>query len=353
MATGKRRRQLSAMGLGLTLAMVTSGCLSSGDDGGGGGSGGAGNDLGSDDGDKTVTILGAFQGAEEEAFLETLAPFEEESGITIEYTGDQDFTTTIRTRADAGDAPDIAFFPQPGGLLDMADDGLVAPLNDVIDLPAIEETLIPGFLDAATQDGDVYGAPMRMAVKSLVWYPKKAYEDAGYNTEPATMQELQEVADQIQSDGTAPNFATSFYPEDVQANLDEEVGVYALPPIEGGFDGQPILGGGDLAATFNGDDEDTQEVLEWLTSDQFGAEWAQAGGWLSPHATFDASNYPDETTRTIAESAAGSDVFRFDASDLMPAVIGSGTFWTEMVKWVDGQSSEDTLAAIEADWPSS
>jgi len=448
MATGKRRRQLSAMGLGLTLAMVTSGCLSSGDDGGGGGSGGAGNDLGSDDGDKTVTILGAFQGAEEEAFLETLAPFEEESGITIEYTGDQDFTTTIRTRADAGDAPDIAFFPQPGGLLDMADDGLVAPLNDVIDLPAIEETLIPGFLDAATQDGDVYGAPMRMAVKSLVWYPKKAYEDAGYNTEPATMTELQEVADQIQSDGTAPwcvgwesdqatgwvgtdwleefvlrtagpdvydqwvaheipfddpqivealdaageilksdqvlggskailntafadamapafknppscflhrqgNFATSFYPEDVQANLDEEVGVYALPPIEGGFDGQPILGGGDLAATFNGDDEDTQEVLAWLTSDQFGAEWAQAGGWLSPHATFDASNYPDETTRTIAESAAGSDVFRFDASDLMPAVIGSGTFWTEMVKWVDGQSSEDTLAAIEADWPSS
>jgi alpha-glucoside transport system substrate-binding protein len=448
MATGKRRRQLSAMGLGLTLAMVTSGCLSSGDDGGGGGSGGAGNDLGSDDGDKTVTILGAFQGAEEEAFLETLAPFEEESGITIEYTGDQDFTTTIRTRADAGDAPDIAFFPQPGGLLDMADDGLIAPLNDVIDLPAIEETLIPGFLDAATQDGDVYGAPMRMAVKSLVWYPKKAYEDAGYNTEPATMQELQEVADQIQSDGTAPwcvgwesdqatgwvgtdwleefvlrtagpdvydqwvaheipfddpqivealdaageilksdqvlggskailntafadamapafktppscylhrqgNFATSFYPEDVQANLDEEVGVYAFPPIEGGYDGQPILGGGDLAATFNGDDEDTQKVLEWLTSDEFGAEWAQAGGWLSPHATFDASNYPDETTRTIAESAASSDVFRFDASDLMPAVIGSGTFWTEMVKWVDGQSSEDTLAAIEADWPSS
>ncbi len=446
MATHKRRRQLSAVGIGLTLAMVTSGCLSS-DDGGGGGGGGTG--LGSDDGDQTVTILGAFGGSEQEAFVETLAAFEEESGITIEYTGDQDFTTTIRTRADAGDAPDIALFPQPGGLLDMADDGLLAPLDDVIDLGAIEETLIPGFLDAATRDGEVYGAPMRMAVKSLVWYPTPAYTDAGYDNEPANMSELQETAQKIMDDGTAPwcvgwesdqatgwvgtdwleemvlrtagpdvydqwvaheipfddpqivealdaageilkgdgmvlggskailntgfadamapafanpprcylhrqgNFATTFYPENVQANLDKEVGVFVLPPIEDGYDGQPILGGGDLAAAFNGDDEDTQQVLEWLVSDQFGVEWAQAGGWLSPHATFDGSNYPDDTTREIAEIASSADVFRFDASDLMPAAIGSGTFWTEMVKWADGQSTEDTLAAIEADWPSS
>ena len=36
MATGKRRR-LAAIGLGASLALVTSGCLSSGDGGGGGG----------------------------------------------------------------------------------------------------------------------------------------------------------------------------------------------------------------------------------------------------------------------------------------------------------------------------
>lgn len=435
-----RRRPAAALAIAATLALTTSGCLQGGDDGGD--DGGSGNT----DADGTVTILGAFGGAEEEAFTEALAEFEDESGIDIRYTADTDFTTTVKQKVNSGDAPDIGLFPQPGGLLELTDD--MVPLDDALDLDALNESLIPGFLDFAEKDGQTWGAPMRMAVKSIVWYPKKAYEEAGYNTAPATFQELQDVAAEIKADGIAPwcmgwesdqatgwvgtdwleemvlrtggpdvydqwvsheipfddpqiaealdaygeialgdgevfggtkailntgfadamtpafqaepqcmlhrqgNFATGFYPEDVQANLDEEVGTFVLPPIEGGFDGQPILGGGDLAAMFSSDD-DTKEVMEFLTSDQFGGPWAQAGGWLSPHKTFDASQYPDETTRNIAKIAAEADVFRFDASDLMPKSVGSGSFWTEMVEWIGGKSTQDTLTAIEDSWPSS
>jgi len=441
MATGSGRR-IAAMGAGAALVLITSGCLQS-DDGGGGGGASSG-----ENGDGTVTILGAFGGAEKTAFEASLADFEEESGIDIEYTEDTDFTTTVVQRVGAGDAPDIGLFPQPGGLLDLSEE--MTPLDDVIDIPAIEKTLIPGFLDSATaEDGTVYGAPMRMAVKSIVWYPKSSYGDAGYATEATTFQELMELSAQIKADGTSPwcmgwesdqatgwvgtdwleemvlrtagpevydqwvsheipfndpqiaealdafgeiakgdglalggsdgilntnfadamtpafsdkpscylhrqgNFATTFYPEDVQADLDGAVGTFYFPTYEGGYDGQPLLGGGDLAATFNGEDEEVQEVMAFLTSDQFGAQWAAAGGWLSPHATFDASNYADETTRAIAQLAADADVFRFDGSDLMPAAVGSGSFWTEMVKWQSGQSTQDTLDAIEASWPSS
>lgn len=441
MATGNRRR-IAAMGAGAaTLVLVTSGCLQSDAGGGGGASSG-------DDGDGTVTILGAFGGAEKTAFEASLAGFEEESGINVEYTEDTDFTTTVVQRVGAGDAPDIGLFPQPGGLLDLSEE--MTPLDEVIDIPAIEETLIPGFLDSATaEDGTVYGAPMRMAVKSIVWYPKSSYDAAGYATEAATFQELMDLSDEIRADGTAPwcmgwesdqatgwvgtdwleemvlraagpdvydqwvsheipfndpriaealdafgelakgdglvlggsngilntsfadamtpafgedpncylhrqgNFATGFYPEDVRADLDGNVGTFYFPQYEGGYDGQPILGGGDLAATFNGDDEEVQEVMTFLTSDEFGAEWAAAGGWLSPHSTFDTSSYSDDTTRAIAQMAADADVFRFDGSDLMPAAVGSGSFWTEMVKWQSGQSTQDTLDAIEASWPAS
>ena len=197
MATGMRR--LTAAGLGFSLALLTSGCLQ-GDDGGGGGGGASDQEAG----DGQVTILGAFGGQEQEAFESSLAAFEEESGIEIQYTGDQDFDTTIRTRVDAGDAPDIALFPQPGGLLDIAEDGAIAPVGDFMEVSSLEETLIPGFLEAATLDGDVYGAPMRMAVKSLVWYPMPEYEENGYNTEPQSMEELNDTAEQIMSDGTAP-----------------------------------------------------------------------------------------------------------------------------------------------------
>ncbi len=442
----KPKFRLTAVGAALALALATSGCLAS-DDGGGdtGGEGGTG--LGSDDGDKVVTILGAFGGAEEEAFNSSLAAFSEESGIDIQYTSDQDFTTTIKARVNSGDAPDIGLFPQPGGLMEFAADGKAAALDDVIDLGAIEETLVPGFLESTTLDGTVYGAPMRMAVKSIVWYPKANW---GNNpTEFASVQELQDLATTVADSGTTPwcmgwgsdqatgwvgtdwieeyvlrihgpevydqwvaheipfndpkiveafdeyakiakdpkmvlggakgiintpfgdtmasafskdpqclmmrqgNFITGFFPENVQDDLDNQVGTFVFPPYEGGYDGQPMLGGGDLAAAFNDNDDDTNAVMEFLTSDQFGSEWAAAGGWLSPHTTFDASNYPDETTRGIAELATSADVFRFDASDLMPKEVGSGTFWTEMVKWVDGQSSQDTADAIEASWPSS
>ena len=129
-------------------------------------------------------------------------------------------------------------------------------------------------------------------------------------------------------------------PEDVQADLDNQVGIYVFPTFEGGYDGRPILGGGDLAALFNGNDDDAKEVMEFLTSDKFGAPWAKAGGWLSPHKTFDASNYPNETTRKIADIANEADVLRFDGSDLMPKAVGSDVFWNEMVKWENGQSSQ-------------
>jgi len=109
------------------------------------------------------------------------------------------------------------------------------------------------------------------------------------------------------------NFITGFFPKTVQQNLDDRVGIYAFPPYEGGYSGQPIMGGGDLVALFNGNDPDAQAVAQFLTSDKFGGPWAKAGGWLSPHRTFDVANYPDKTTREIAKIVADADVFRFDA----------------------------------------
>ncbi len=119
------------------------------------------------------------------------------------------------------------------------------------------------------------------------------------------------------------NFATTFYPKNVQADLDNKVGIYVFPRFEGGYNGQAILGGGDLAALFNGTDPDSKKVMDFLTSDKFGGPWAKAGGWLSPHKTFDVSNYPTTRPQDRGHRQQGA-VLRFDGSDLMPKSIGSG-----------------------------
>ena len=450
-----RRTQTIRLGAALAVsALLMTGCLQSSDDEGGddggsssGGSEGAG---GSDPGDGEVEILGAFVDTEQDAFEEAIAGFEEESGIDIKYTGDNTFTTLVRQNVTSGNPPDIAFFPQPGLLLELAADDSIVPAEEFLDVPGLEETLIPGLLDSVTdEEGTVYGAPMRVAVKSLVWVPKDAWEQGGYE-EPATFQELLDLSEQIKADGISPwclgmeagtatgwygtdwveemvlrtggpevyddwvshdipfddpavqagfdaygeivfgddlvyggteailntavdsaddpmfdnppgcmmnrqgNFIIDFFPEDVQGDVDNNVKVFGMPPYEGGYDGNPVLGGGDLAALFNGEDDEAKEVMEFLTSDEFGAEWAQAGGWLSPHTTFDSANYPDQTTKDIAEIVANADIFRFDASDLMPGEVGAGSFWEGMVEWTRGdKSTAEVTADIEESWPSS
>ncbi|WP_114853553.1 ABC transporter substrate-binding protein [Brachybacterium sp. YJGR34] len=442
----RRRAVLSTAAA--TAALGMTGCLQNPDpDGGTGGAATERYTPGDTPGTGTVTILGQFGGQEQEGFEASLAAFEEDTGITIQYTADTDFPNTIQQRAGAGDAPDIALFPQPGGMFDLAAKGMVVPIDVYLDYDQLASTLIPGFLDSARYQGRVYGAPMRMACKSLIWYPRRAYEEAGYATDPATMQELYEITDRIRADGIAPwsdgwaadqatgwvgtdwieefmlrvhgpvvyddwvkhripfnapevievfdlvgdllkgegnvlggttsiintpfseaplaqftdppqamlvrqgNFVTGFYPEDIQANMDEEIGVYAMPTWEGGFDGQPILGGGDLAALFRLND-DTVAVMDFLSSDAFGGEWAGAGGWLSPHRTFDLTRYSDEITRQVAEIASGAQVFRYDGSDLMPTSVGGGSFWTGMVQWLqDEKTAQQVCDEIEAGWP--
>jgi alpha-glucoside transport system substrate-binding protein len=445
------KRKLAAAGVCAAVLALTSGCLQDPNASGGAGGGVGGFiDGGTADGDNVVTLLGAFGGDEEKNFNASLKPFEDKTGIDVQYTADTDFTTTVKQKVNSGDAPDIAMFPQPGGLLEMAADQKIQPIDTFLDYDELDRTLIPGFLDASRLNGRVYGAPMRMALKSLVWYPKKAYDKGGYSKGPKSIQELTAVADKIKASGTPPwcmgwesdqstgwvgtdwieeyvlrmygpdvydqwvaheipfnddrivkaydefgklvkgkgnvlggvkgilntpfgdamtpafstppkcylhrqgNFATTFYPAKVQKNLDSEVGIYVFPPFEGGYQGQPILGGGDIAALFNGNDKNAIEVMRFLTSDKFGAEWAKASGWLSPHATFDASNYPDETTRKIAKLAANADIFRYDASDVMPKSVGSGSFWTGMVDWLDGsRTSKQATTDIEESWPKS
>src|SRR5680860_774914 len=100
------------------------------------------------------------------------------------------------------------------------------------------------------------------------------------------------------------NFITGFFPDDIQENLDDEVDVFYFPPVEGGYDGNPVAGAGDLAASFNVDDEETTEVMEMLASEDFGESWAGDGGWLSPHTTFDSSLYPDEICLLYTSDAA-------------------------------------------------
>ncbi|WP_422479637.1 ABC transporter substrate-binding protein [Pleomorphochaeta sp. DL1XJH-081] len=145
------------------------------------------------------------------------------------------------------------------------------------------------------------------------------------------------------------NFVTGFLQDDIQANLEEEVGVFPLPAINDEF-GIPVLGGGDQFVVFN-DRPEVRQFMEFLATWESGELWAKAGGALFPYLNQDLDAYPNAIEKSLAEALVNAKVFRFDASDLMPAQVGAGSFWTGIVDWVNGKSTDAMLDTVEKSWP--
>jgi alpha-glucoside transport system substrate-binding protein len=151
----------------------------------------------------TVTILGAMTGPQQQKLEAALTPFVEKTGIEVIYQGTEAFSTLLPVRVEAGNAPDIAMFPQPGLMADFAKKDLLVPLETVIDREDLTQAFSDDWLTLGTVNGKIYGIWYRASVKSLVWYNPQAFQAAGY-TVPKTWDELVALSDQIVADGRVP-----------------------------------------------------------------------------------------------------------------------------------------------------
>ncbi|MBW5445515.1 extracellular solute-binding protein [Cohnella sp. CFH 77786] len=151
-----------------------------------------------------VTMFGPFVDVDQVKFEEAIKDFETKTGIDIAYEGSKEFEATISVRVNGNNAPDIADFPQPGLLANIAKTGKVIDVSTFLDKATLEKKYNKSWLDMATMDGAngkiMAGVWARSSVKSLVWYNKKEFDAAGYKI-PKTWDELLALTDQIAKDG--------------------------------------------------------------------------------------------------------------------------------------------------------
>jgi alpha-glucoside transport system substrate-binding protein len=150
----------------------------------------------------TITVDGAFEGNDPDGVKmdKSVAAFEEATGVDVNYIGNKEFEATISVRVDAGDAPDIADFPQPGKAAQFVAAGKVVDVTTFIPEDWLSQQYNQSWRDMATIDGVEAGVFHRFNGKSLIWYPKKAWEAAGYAI-PETWDELMALNQQIADDG--------------------------------------------------------------------------------------------------------------------------------------------------------
>lgn len=129
-------------------------------------------------------------------------------------------------------------------------------------------------------------------------------------------------------------------------DLDQDVAFFVFPAIDPQW-GTPLLGAGDLISVFR-DTPEARRFVQYLGSVEAQAIWCGALGKLATNVNVDPGIYPDQLTARAAEILKGATIFRFDASDLMPAAVGSGAFWKGVLDFVAGVPLARVLADIEA-----
>jgi alpha-glucoside transport system substrate-binding protein len=142
---------------------------------------------------ETVEIYTTIVEPESTLFQESFVEFEECTGITIEWNGDQSFEEQIAVRVAGGTAPDLAIFPQPGLLKAFGAD--LVPASDAV-AASVDANYTADWKTYGTADGTFFAAPLGANVKSFVWYSPKTFADNGWAI-PTTWGELIALSDEI------------------------------------------------------------------------------------------------------------------------------------------------------------
>jgi len=430
----------------VVAGFALAGCSADGD--GGGASSGPG-DYGKADG--VVTVYGTIADTEAELLEKSWADWEKANDIDIKYESSKEFEAQISVRAQGGNAPDLAIFPQPGLLADLATRDFIQPAPAGVKAN-VEKYWSKDWAGYATSNDTLYGAPLMASVKGYVWYSPKKFKEwgvevpktwdellavtktikdksgkapwcAGFGsdaasgwpgtdwvedlvlrqagaetydkwikheipfTDPAIKKALDSVGEillnpdyvnaglgDVKSINSTPfgdaarvigngdcalthqaSFFDGFITDPKNGNAtvgpDADVWAFLTPPIEAGA-GQAVTGGGEIVGAFS-NDADTVKVQEYLSSPEWANSRVKLGGVISANNGLDPASASSPILQDAIKILTDPDTtFRFDASDLMPGVVGSDSFFKGMVNWINGSSSDEVLETIDKSWPS-
>ncbi|MFU8873478.1 ABC transporter substrate-binding protein [Micromonospora sp. SL4-19] len=310
---------------------------------------------------KKVTIYSSIRDIEADRLAQSWKQFEECTGIKIDHEGSGEFEAQLGVRVDGGNAPDLAFIPQPGLLKRFADAGKLKPAGEDTKAMA-EQNYTPDWLKYSTVDGKFYGAPLGSNVKSFVWYSPKMFKDKGW-TVPTTWDDLIKLSDTIAASGTKPwcagiesgdatGWPATDWIEDLMLRMTspevyDQWTTHAIP-----FNDPQVAGAVDKAGTIlknekyvNGGFGGVKSIA--TTSFQEAGTPITAGKCaLHRQASFYANQWPQGTK--VAEDG---DVFAFYFPAVDPAkgkpVLGGGEFVTAFADRPEVQAVQTYLASGE------
>lgn len=144
----------------------------------------------------TLTMFYQWSGQEETRLNQILKPLVDACGIKIQPTATRD-QAVLETQVKAGTPPDVAFWQITSAI---AYQGQLVDLNT---LGAHKDNYAQYFIDQGTLGGKWLGLPVKLDVKTIVWYSPAVFKAKNY-TVPTTFDQWSALADQMVKDGNVP-----------------------------------------------------------------------------------------------------------------------------------------------------
>jgi alpha-glucoside transport system substrate-binding protein len=145
------------------------------------------------------------------------------------------------------------------------------------------------------------------------------------------------------------SFIPVFFPEGTEIGVDADF--FYFPAYESRLEelGRPVLTAGTFW-TITQDSEASRALMNFILTPLANELWMAQSSFLSVHSGANIELYSSDAARAQGEILLSADVVRFDGGDLMPGAVGAGSFWTEMVNYINGKPVEDVAADIQASW---
>ncbi len=294
-----------------------------------------------------VTVFGPWLGPDQELVENVLAYFAAATGADVRYAGSDSFEQQIVVDAEAGSALNVAVFPQPGLVSDMAKRGFVTPLGDetanwVRDNYAAGQSWVDlGTFSGPDGDDGLFGLFYKVDVKSLVWYNPENFEDFGYDV-PQSMEGLKALTEQMVADGNTPwciglgsggatGWPATDWVEDMMLRTQEPAVYDKWVSNEIKFDDPAVVGAIEEFGWFARNDDFVSGGAGAVASTDF--RDSPKGLFSSPpqcmmhrQASFIPAFFPEGT-----EMGLDADFFYFPAyegKELGNPVLGAGTIWS-------------------------
>jgi alpha-glucoside transport system substrate-binding protein len=151
----------------------------------------------------SVTVLATWGGEEQDSFLAMVKPFEDATGVKMDYTGTRDLNAVLTTRVQGGNPPDLAGLPGPGQMAQYAQEGYLVDLSTVLDMSTYQQQYAQTWIDLASSNGTLVGIFMKASVKGLIWYDPKVWDSNGYQI-PDTWDQMMTLSSNIKDAGNTP-----------------------------------------------------------------------------------------------------------------------------------------------------